>query len=280
MYRKMTTNNDSQYSRHVLVVFVIILLISVLLLLSANLISPKQLSAQQQATRKPSGNAVVVELFYRSDSQQSIEAEQYLKKLGLRRGIEVKAHDVLKDRDQLKRLWQLSKRFGLEKAKVPTFYLCDRLIVGFQDASYTGARFDEMLRIKAYVRPGCKHCIAGRQFLDDLVQRWPALSIQYLNVVADSAARAEAQDLAARYKVQVPSFPCIHVAGRLVVGFQTAETTGANIEDLFPVSSHRIHCDDSAKCADRIERKWQEVEECRGGPGLQPPASFRQRLAF
>ncbi len=51
--------------------------------------------------------------------------------------------------------------------------------------------------------------------------------------MADVHARQEVQNLAARYQVQIPSFPCIQVAGRLVIGYQTDETTGKKIEGFF-----------------------------------------------
>ena len=222
----MTTKHRLRHLKQVL------LLCSTIFL--ANLSGNSQLLAQPADRGHPKSNSVVIELFYRSDSDQSQNAQQFLEQLVQRRpGIEAKAYDVLKDRQQLKRLWQLSKQFGHEQAKVPTFFLCNRLQIGFPDPQASGAQIENLLNIKAYIRPGCKHCQAGKQFLDDLVLRRPALRVQYFDVVADFNARQEAQNVAARYRVQVPSFPVIEVAGRLVVGFQTTEITGRNIEDLF-----------------------------------------------
>ncbi len=190
--------------------------------------------AQSPNSIDSSTNQVVIELFFRGDSEQSLSAKKFLDELaGRRPGIKVKAYDVLNDRQQLKRLWDLSKRFGLEKAQVPTFYLCDRLVIGFQDEQTTGAQIEDFLTIKAYIRPGCKHCKAGKAFLDTMIQRWPALRVEYYDVVADINARIAAQNLANEFRVQIPSFPCIKVGGHLVVGYQTDEITGSKIEAIF-----------------------------------------------
>ncbi len=197
------------------------------------LIGPVVVAAQPNVVDEQEVVPVVVELFYRGDSEQSLNAVKYAEGLqGGRQGIQVKSYDVLTNQDQLKRLWELSRRFGLERAKVPSFYVVDRLIIGFPDAD-SGSRIENLLTINAYVRPGCKHCEAGKRFLDDLVHRRPGLRVKYHDVVGDLTARREVQTLAAQYKVQIPSFPCIEAAGRLIVGFQTAETTGARIEALF-----------------------------------------------
>ena len=179
-------------------------------------------------------NKVVIELFYRSDSQQSKTAEQYLGQLKQQQpGLEIKTYDVLEDKQQLKRLWDLSKSHGLEKAGLPTIYMCNRLKVGFRDTASGGRFIEDQLTIKAYIRPGCKHCIAGKAFLDQMVQRWPAVNVKYFDVISDYRARNEVQNLAAQYRVQVASFPCIQAAGRLIVGYQTDEITGQKIENLF-----------------------------------------------
>ena len=59
------------------------------------------------------------------------------------------------------------------------------------------------------------------------------IKVYYYDVVGDLNARQEVQNLAARYQVRIPSFPCIQVAGQLVVGYQTDETTGKKIENFF-----------------------------------------------
>lgn len=204
-----------------------------------SLCASDQLLAQQSVANErlhsnKQSNRIVIELFYRGDAEQSLDAERFLQKLGKQRtGIDAKSYDVLEDRTQLKRLWKLSKRFGYENASVPTFYLCDSLKVGFSDPRTSGSQIEQLLTIKAYIRPGCKHCKAATRFLDAMKFRWPALRLQYFDVVGDPHARAEVQRLAALHRVRVASFPCIQVAGRLIIGYQSDDITGHKIESYF-----------------------------------------------
>ena len=182
----------------------------------------------------PAANTVVMELFVRGDSDQCQAAARFLADMQDRRtGVEVVMHDVKEDRDALVRLWKLAKQFGHEKAGVPSVFAADRWIVGFRDAQTTGRDLENLLQIHAYVRPGCRHCRDARIFLDDLCRRWPALRVQYHDVVNDPQARAEVAELTKRYQVRAVSFPCIQVAGRLVVGYRGPEITGRRIEEFF-----------------------------------------------
>lgn len=194
---------------------------------------PTQAIARQESAEQQI-NKVVIELFYRGDSDQSLKSKQFLDELQKRRpGLEVKAYDLINDKRQLKRMLELSKQYGHAKPGLPAFYLCDTLQLGFRDAASTGAQIEDLLTINAYIRPGCKHCKAGKRFLDEMVLRYPAIHVRYHDVISDINARTEVQRLADLYQVQIPSFPCIRAAGRLFIGYQTDEISGRRIEDLF-----------------------------------------------
>ncbi len=105
----------------------------VLLLCFWAIFSTTPVEAQEEVDGDSGQQDVVIELFYRGDSDQSLQAKDFLEQLRQRRpGIEVKAYDVLEDKFQLKRLWLLSKQFGHEKGQAPTIFLCNNLIVGFR----------------------------------------------------------------------------------------------------------------------------------------------------
>ncbi|MCA9185149.1 MAG: glutaredoxin domain-containing protein [Pirellulaceae bacterium] len=175
---------------------------------------------------------VVIELFMREDSEQCRRIAAYLKVLqASRTGVDVKSYDVIADRSALARLWQLSRDYHYEKAGVPAVYLADNLLMGFHRE--TPERIESLLRIRAYVRPGCRHCADAKRFLDQLATRWPALRIEYHDVVNDPAARSEALQLARKHHARAVSFPCIEVAGRLIIGYQGDEITGRQLESYF-----------------------------------------------
>ena len=183
-----------------------------LVLLTTGLVFAQRAPAPASVTppRPDKANDVVIELFYRSDSPQSQAAELCLRRFAKQhRGICVKAYNMLQDPFQLKRLWQLSKRFRYEQASVPTFYLCDTLKLGHTSNRATAEQIKQLLTIKAYVRQGCRHCEAAQRFLNKLVERWPALKVEYRDVMLDPYVRTEVQKLAAHHQVRVVSFPCI-----------------------------------------------------------------------
>lgn len=192
-------------------------------------LAPATADAQEVNSRK-----LVIELFVRPESDQCEQAEKFLKDLSERReGIEVKIHDVTTDKEALARLWKLAKQFGKEKAELPTVYFCNSIKVGFLDAETTGQNIESYLTIRAFVRTECPHCDDAKAFLKEFSQRWPAIKVEYLNVVEDENAREEFEKLTTTFKKEIVSFPCLQVAGRLLVGFQDNETTGKQIEDFF-----------------------------------------------
>lgn len=183
---------------------------------------------------------VVIELFMRSDSKQSESAQAYLEELQQQRaGIVVKSYDLLNDQAALRRLYDLARRFGRDKPSIPTIYLGDRMIVGFPDRATSGKQIEELLKVRVFVRPGCRHCHEAQQFFNAYARHWPAVRIEYYDAFNDVAMRQEMQRVAQKYNVQAASFPCIEICGRFIVGFQGEEITGRQIEDVFRDRSPR-----------------------------------------
>ena len=85
-------------------------------------------------------------------------------------------------------------------------------------------------RVEIFVRPGCPHCAAAKDFLERLQRERPALRVVVLDVTRDSAALARLLRLTEAHGVSVPGVPAILVGGQLQIGFDSDETTGALIE--------------------------------------------------
>jgi hypothetical protein len=219
-------------------------------------------AAQETPLNDIQPNDVVIELFVRSGSEQCQQAEAFLRQLQRDRvGIAVHIHDVVEDRNARAQLWKLSRRFGYENAGVPSFFLADNLLLGFRDAQTTGRNITNLLQIRAFIRPGCRHCQAAQEFFGGLIQRWPALTVYYYDVVGNVEARAEVQQLARQYHVRVASFPCIQVAGRMIVGFQSAQITGRRIEAMFEHQSELINSKGGQEAGDPGAAVDQAVDE-------------------
>lgn len=127
---------------------------------------PVALTSVARADQVEPQRSVTIQLYVRPGSEPCQQAEQFLKRLqSERRGLETAVHDVIEDQSALSRLWSISRQAGHDQAKLPTFHLVNRLVVGFDDAT-SGEQVRRLLHIDVYIRPGCRHCHAARSFLD------------------------------------------------------------------------------------------------------------------
>jgi glutaredoxin len=92
-------------------------------------------------------------------------------------------------------------------------------------AEQTGEQPD----IEVFVRQGCPHCEAAKTFLDDLQHERPALRIVRYDIAEDSSARQRLTMLAAERSLSNIGVPTFLIGAELIVGFLSADTTGAEI---------------------------------------------------
>lgn len=108
------------------------------------------------------------------------------------------------------------------------FVLCAAVLV----VSDVDSEPEQPADLEVFVREGCPHCTAAKEFLADLKKRRPALRISLRDVEADPAALSRLADLASRLKIQPVGVPAFYVDGELIVGYGGAATTGARITHL------------------------------------------------
>lgn len=210
------------------------------------------LHASPPPSKRPAPICFPIEVFTRKNCGQCEEAEKFLAELSKERHtVRVTYRDVVEDKAALKRLYELSRHFGIKTAGVPAILVCNQFIVGYQDDQTTGRRIEDLLTIEVFAREGCPHCAATKEFLVDLERRYPGLLVRVYDVFKDAAARKRMQETAERYHVQVPSLPLISIYGRAIVGFRDAGTTGREIEDLVKNATARCPPDDPPNEADR-----------------------------
>ena len=117
-----------------------------------------------------------LEVFVRGDLPAAAQVGAYAQELRQNEpGLQVVVHDVLIDRQQLARLHELTQQSGRDKAVVPAFYACNRMVFGFKDAESSGPRIAELFTADVYTRPTCSRCQAAKRFITDLAVRWPAI---------------------------------------------------------------------------------------------------------
>ncbi len=176
---------------------------------------------------------MVVEVFTRAgvagDGVAFVAAERFAAQrpglLVVRRFPDVSAED----RESLA---MLAGRHDFAATDLPVIHACGTVVRDAADATAVGRRLAAALRVEVFVRPGCGRCRIAKEWLPGFVARHPALELVEHDIAADAAARDRLRDLVRMHKMAAASVPAFLVAGRLVVGFDRPETTGARIEAL------------------------------------------------
>ncbi len=91
--------------------------------------------------------------------------------------------------------------------------------------------------LQVFVRPGCPYCEAAKRFLPELQRARPALRIHIRDITADRQALADLQNLADRFGLHPIGVPAFYLRGKLIVGFDSAETTGRELAALLDQSA-------------------------------------------
>ena len=84
--------------------------------------------------------------------------------------------------------------------------------------------------LTVYVREGCPHCRDAEAFLDDLQHRQPGLVVRVRDVSRSSEARLDFETLNRKRHILQPGVPTFSFCGEVLVGFDSAQSTGVLIE--------------------------------------------------
>ncbi len=83
--------------------------------------------------------------------------------------------------------------------------------------------------LQVFVREGCPHCAAAKDFLPSLVRQRPGLQVRLRDVGTDPLARAELLRLSQEMGIQAPGVPTFVYGGRVLVGFDDAGGRGREL---------------------------------------------------
>ena len=86
--------------------------------------------------------------------------------------------------------------------------------------------------LEVFVRQGCPHCEKAKTYLTELKQRYPQLKVTVRDIGQDPQALLRLKTLGGKFDMTQLGVPAFYVRGELVVGFQSAETTGKHLEEL------------------------------------------------
>ncbi|TWU46685.1 thioredoxin/cytochrome c biogenesis CcdA family protein [Rubripirellula reticaptiva] len=204
-------------------------------------------TADEVSSSRVDVRVVCMEVFVRGDRPSAKAVRQYTDGLMRRApGLNVIVHDVVKQRDHLARLYELSKKAGREKPSVPAFHCCDRMYFGFESAAASGPSIESLLTMDVYTRSTCPRCADAKKYLSKLNQVWPAIRLQIHEVDADSVARLRWEALC-RGGGSVPGLPTFDFSGHVIIGYQGDAVTGVQIERLIERCECRSATDNSPK---------------------------------
>lgn len=102
-------------------------------------------------------------------------------------------------------------------------------------------------RLHVFVRDGCPHCQAAKQYLPQLAEQRPYLHIEYRSLDREPEARVELINLSRNAGIWPPGVPTFVLRGKLMVGFDSAETSGPAL---------LAFVDDAASMPLRINGGW------------------------
>ncbi|MFH1722882.1 MAG: hypothetical protein ABH950_09800 [Candidatus Altiarchaeota archaeon] len=78
---------------------------------------------------------------------------------------------------------------------------------------------------------GCPHCNAEKRFLAEIEDKYPGLEIQYLEIYNNDSNRELFNNLMQKRGVQIKGVPTFVLGNTEIVGYQTDQTSGKQIEE-------------------------------------------------
>jgi len=83
--------------------------------------------------------------------------------------------------------------------------------------------------LEIFVRSGCPHCEAAKSFLADIREDHPGLRIVVYDIAEDAFARNRLSRLGTERGLASLGVPAFLIGSELIIGFQSADTTGKEI---------------------------------------------------
>lgn len=107
--------------------------------------------------------------------------------------------------------------------------------------------------VEVFVRSGCPHCEAAKSFLADIRHTHPSLRIAIYDIAEDAFARNRFSHLGTEQGVASLGVPAFLIGSELIIGFQSADTTGKEIlARLDQPPAHPV----MTTAVDSIQTRW------------------------
>lgn len=151
-----------------------------------------------------------------------------------RRGIQLRVFNITENEVAKKRYVAICNRFKIVEGN-SVFYSCGQAVALTSENLKSNTTLAEVFHVELYVRFGCSRCENAKPWIQRCLARYPALSVEICDVVHQADGAERVARLARRYRQSVVSYPVLHLFGELLVGWESAATSGARIEQLLKV---------------------------------------------
>jgi len=170
---------------------------------------------------------VVIEVYYRTDDRSCEAVFSALEELrASREGILVVKRNVDTVPRNRERLNALLRHYKLDLNASPVVYGCNRIIHNVSTQRSWTTQLREMLQIEIFVRTGCSHCAAAKQWIPTFLKSYPGLTFVYRDIAANPGSAETLSALVERHQTAAASVPVFYLCDRLFVGFESQATTG------------------------------------------------------
>lgn len=200
---------------------------------------------------------VLVEVYFRSDDKDRDNAVAAVEKLkGDRGGLTLVMRDVDRDAGSRERLSRILDYLKLPRDTSPVIYGCNRIVHDVGPETTWSGQLQQMLQLEVFVRTGCSRCGSAKQWLPAFRNEYPALELVYRDIATDNASATRLTRLVEQHRTTAASVPVFHVCNKLLVGYDTPETTGERLRTI--LKKWTIECpaapDSTKKGVDRPQK--------------------------
>ena len=149
-----------------------------------------------------------------------------------RGGLAIRRHDLDATDEANEQLAALATRLTIDATATPVLFGCNRVVTAVREAVAIEDHLRDMCGITLYTRPGCARCTLAKAWMPSFLARYPGFAVTTIDIGADAAGRDRLEQLVKKNGVGGVSVPVLHVCNSVVVGFDTASTTGRRIEQF------------------------------------------------
>lgn len=149
------------------------------------------------------------------------------------------------------------------------------------DEFWYGAAADgtPTVRLYYFFSPSCPHCQAAAPFIDELQARWPWLEVQKYSVKDDRANARFYYETALSLGTKALSVPGFVYCRQVLIGYDTAETTGAEIATALAACRQK-RADEGVLAMSAAPAPGAPAARGPRTPVLEEPAGTRVHLPF